>query len=163
SGLPTSDLVQEYRTIYGCLHDLCDGKSSAPFEVSERSDVLSQSHRAAMEIVKHYEAGSLTQCDKSFSQHILPDSGWVYDRIHGVKNGTISTHYGGDLDTIYLPPALRLAYAITCALSNQTDFGSVWMREQAGIHTLLLSEPCEHVISGDYRHFREPHRTEVFD
>ncbi len=155
-GLPASRLKHEYQGVYTTLSAFCDTDKVEVPTLEFESDLLSQSHRVAIDIVRafqHTPSFTAADCEKWICSGI----GWVHDRHHWLENGSIVNGHGVAAETWYFPPALSIA----SLRSNQAEYVSGWMREQAAVQKLLSSGSCKNVMNGWHQHIQEPGKEEL--
>jgi nucleoside phosphorylase len=153
TGLRDTGLALVYQRVYLALHDFAAGKHVETSITDFGNDLISRSHRMAMEVVRSFQRSAHPLADDWFLNLICRGEGWVCDRLHSLENGRVNPVFGANVETLYFLPAFRLALTIASLHVKQSDYVSDWMIEQVTVQAFLSTGPCKNITNGWYLHY----------
>jgi hypothetical protein len=160
--LPPSRLRAEYQSVYRALQAFCHGSTGEPLPTEFGEDVISQSHRVSIEVIRAFEHAPQPHDSSWFEQWTLHTNGWIKDKRHRLKDGNVSRVYGYDDCILYFPPALRLALAVASIHSHRPDFLSGWVTEQYTVQALFTEGVLKYAFHPIYQHGEEQRKQERY-
>ena len=159
--LPDKDIVREYKTVYTSLRAFCN-KEQRPIRLDVyQSDILGESHKAAMAVIEAFFSKDGALNKEWFYQLIHSGYGWIYDCKHQFNDGEISYTFGTPAEIIYIPPAYRIALSLASIHSHNDDFSTIWMLEQNKIHNWLYNVTGKYFIDGSYRGLKKSYQSDI--